>query len=123
MSTWSCRCSFNGNKVKIKLLGETDSEHRVPGGLTLIASVLMLAAFFFMYGIASNYETVWPFFAYALPFMVIAILISIFGIFTLKGENQEWGLAGLGLSCELSVLYGIGGSLKKSRPNTGYPAA
>jgi drug/metabolite transporter (DMT)-like permease len=83
---------------------ELKKTFRVLGVFDLIACVLMFAAFFFMYGIASDYETVWPFFAYALPFMVIAILLLISGVFTLKDKNQIWGFAGVMLFL-VGVLY------------------
>jgi hypothetical protein len=61
----------------------------------------MFAAFFFMYGIASDYETVWPFFAYALPFMMIAILNLVGAVFALTGKNQIYGTIGL-------ILFPVG---------------
>ena len=64
----------------------------------------MLAAFFFQYRIAREYAAVWPFFARALPFMVITILILIFGVFTLKYKKPVWGFAGLGLFA-VGVVY------------------
>ena len=74
------------------------------GVLNLIACAIMFAAFYFMYGIASDYDTVWPFFAYTLPFLVIAILNLVGGVFILKGKNQIYGAIGV-ILIPVGVVY------------------
>jgi len=74
------------------------------GVLNLIACVIMAAAFAFQYMVAKGYETITPFLTYALPFLVIAILDLVGGIFTLKGENRVWAITGLVISA-IGLFY------------------
>jgi hypothetical protein len=74
------------------------------GVLNLVACVLMATAFAFQYNIEKGYETVTPFLTYALPFLVIAILDLVGGIFALEGKNRAWAITGFVLST-IGLVY------------------
>jgi hypothetical protein len=75
------------------------------GVLNLIFGLIMSGAFLVGYSVATGYQSILlPFLAFALPFMLIAILNLFGGILVLKGKNQIYGIIGLVLF-PLGVLY------------------
>jgi hypothetical protein len=83
---------------------ERNKSRLVVGVLNLIACVIMLAIFALQFSIALGYQTILPFFTYALPFLAIAIFDLIIGILALKGKNIVWMGTGFIVSA-IGLLY------------------
>ena len=98
---WKIVSKLKGSLLKIK----QKKKPMVLGVLNLISCVIMLGAFWVECSIAIGYQSViLPFLAFALPFMIIAILNLVGGVFVFKGKNQIYGTIGL-ILFPLGVIY------------------
>ena len=73
--------------------------------INFLICLIMLGAFVVGVSVAIGYHSVFlPFLAFALPFLIIAALNLIGGIFTLKGKNPIIGIFGL-ILFPIAVVY------------------
>ena len=98
---WKIVSELKGSLLKTK----EKKKPWVLGVLNLISCVIMLGAFWVGCSVAIGYQSViLPFLAFALPFMIIAILNLVGGVFVFRGENQIYGTIGL-ILFPLGVIY------------------
>jgi hypothetical protein len=83
---------------------ERKKSRLVIGISNLITCVIMSAIFVLQFSIALGYRTILPIFTYALPFLAIATLDLIIGIFALKGKDIVWWGTGFALSI-MGLIY------------------
>lgn len=89
---WKIVSKLKGSLLKTK----QKKKPWVLGVLNLISCVIMLGAFWVGCSVAIGYQSViLPFLAFALPFMILAILNLVGGVFVLKGKRSIYGTIGL----------------------------